>query len=123
MTTSQTGYEFSRTGFELSEGLLKARGQGLKGTYDFVVTNEGKFLLGKGHYNLSGGANNVKAAGQIQMWEGKVKNINNASGHYQPTAVEARNFGEILKSQGVDVSGASLNIYTPGSKVAEKIKL
>ncbi len=39
--------------------------------------------------------------------------INNVSGHYQPSAVEAKNFPTILSNMGVDVSKAKLKVYEP----------
>jgi hypothetical protein len=50
-------------------------------------------------------------------------NINNSSGHYMPSMEEAKNFGNILKEAGADVSGAKLNLYNTAGKKAETIKL
>lgn len=50
--------------------------------------------------------------------------IDNNSGHYKPNAEETKNFGEILKSAGVDVSGAKLNtLNSSGEKVGASIIL
>lgn len=67
-TTPQKGFrdsgeEYRMKGYDLVDGKLTARGQGLKGTFDFVVTNEGRLIIGKGHYNISGEASSVQAAG------------------------------------------------------------
>ena len=78
-------------------------------------------MIGQGHYNLSGEALSVKAAGQMRIVKGQVLDINNSSGHYQPTVSEASGFRDILKSLGVDVSKAKLNIYNKeGTKVETK---
>lgn len=96
-------------GFNLVNGeLLGGGGKGMTGTYDFIVNNEGRLLLGTGHYYLSKGASTVQAAGTLQMWNGKVKTITAASGHYQPTQAEANNFKTILENIGVNVSSAKL---------------
>lgn len=93
------------------------------GTFDFVVTNEGKLIIGNKHYSLSGGAETVQAAGQIRLYKGKVMDINNGSGHYLPNVNEASKFGTILKEAGVDVSGANLNIYGADGKKLVGLKL
>jgi RHS repeat-associated protein len=124
-TAPQVGGDFGSLGFRLSEnGNINLTSRAFtNGTFDFVVTNEGKLVVGNGHYNLSGGASSVKAAGQIQLYKGKVMNINNSSGHYMPSIEEAKNFGNILKEAGANVSGAKLNLYDAAGKKAETIKL
>ncbi len=107
--SATTGKEFRGVGFNLVNGkLLGGGGKGMTGTYDFIVNNEGRLLLGTGHYYLSKGASTVQAAGTLQMWNGKVKTITAASGHYQPTQAEANNFKTILENIGVNVSSAKL---------------
>lgn len=105
---SSQGKEFRGTGYKLENGQFHARGKGMSGTYDFVITKDGRLLLGHGHYFLSKEAPTVQAAGTIKMYNGKVKEITNNSGHYQPSAAETGNFQSILTNAGVDVSGAKV---------------
>ena len=112
-TDSQTGFsqqskEFRGAGYNLVGGQFQARGKGMSGAYDFVVTQDGKLLLGHGHYYISKEAPTVQAAGVLEMYNGKVKTISNNSGHYQPSAQETNNFKSILTDLGVDVSGAKV---------------
>jgi RHS repeat-associated protein len=118
----QSGENFGSVGYSLENGKVNlSRRSTTNGTFDFVVTNEGKLVIGQGHYNLSGEALSVKAAGQMRIVKGQVLDINNSSGHYQPTVSEASGFRDILKSLGVDVSKAKLNIYNKeGTKVETK---
>ena len=124
-TTPQIGGEFGSKAYTMSvNGRINLTGRAVtNGTFDFVVTNDGKLIVGTGHYNLSGGAGSVKAAGQIQLYKGKIMNINNSSGHYQPSVEQARTFGDVLMQTGADVKRASLNIYSEAGKTVEKIKL
>jgi len=122
--TPQIGEGFVSYGANISNGKVNISSRAVtSGTFDFVVTNEGKLMIGTGHYHLSKGAESVQAAGQLSIYKGKVTNINNSSGHYQPSVDEAKQFGNILKETGVDVSGSSLNIYNPSGVKVEKIKL
>ena len=81
------------------------------GRYDFVVTAEGKLIVGTGHYNLSGGASKVQAAGQIKIVNGNVREITNSSGHYKPTVQQGQEAVGILKSAGVNTSGTRVSLY------------
>jgi hypothetical protein len=64
----------------------------LRGTYPYVVTEDGELLVGKwgwsrepiGHIDLAGGAP-VTAAGEAFFLDGTVRSFNNLSGHYRPT--------------------------------------
>lgn len=80
------------------------------GNFDFIVTEKGDVLLGRKHSFMSGGSD-VQAAGILKMRNGKIVNIDNNSGHYTPNLEEAKNFKEILKKNGVDVSNAHLKVY------------
>jgi len=76
----------------------------------------GARIIGRGHDNLSNNANTVQAAGQIKLFNGQIKAINNNSGHYLPTPSETANFGQVFKNAGVNVSGVKLQTYTSGSR-------
>ncbi|MDQ8142980.1 hypothetical protein [Chryseobacterium sp. CFS15] len=94
---------------EVENGLLKIDGQIIPkyGSVDFVVTTEGKLLLGKKHHFL-GNAQDVLAAGTLKIVKGKVLNISNFSGHYAPSIDEATQFPEIFKTLGIDLEKAYL---------------
>ena len=51
---------------------------------NFVITKENKLMLGKGHYNLSGHADEVISAGSMDVYSGKITKLSNGSGHYRP---------------------------------------
>jgi RHS repeat-associated protein len=86
------------------------------GEFDFIVTEKGDVLLGRKHSFMSGGAD-VQAAGTLKLRDGKVVNVDNNSGHYQPNALETSQFKEILSKNGVDVSKAHFKTYDSNGKV------
>jgi hypothetical protein len=75
----------------------KIRSQKISGEYNYVVTKEGKLIIGRkggfpggGHIDLAQGKP-VRSAGQVRFVNGNIKYINNKSGHYQPRGVSAKN--------------------------------
>jgi hypothetical protein len=122
--TPQNGPEFGSQSYTLSNGNINLNNRAVtNGTFDFVVTNEGQLIIGRGHFSLSNGAETVRAAGQLSLYKGKVTNINNGSGHYQPSIEQAKEFGNVLKDAGVNVSGAKLNLYDKGGTKVETVRL
>lgn len=122
--TPQRGGDFGSQCYTLSNGRIDLNSRAVtNGTFDFVVTNDGKLVIGSGHYNLSNEAESVRAAGQISIFKGKVTNINNSSGHYKPSIEQAESYGNILKDAGVDISKSNLNLYDKAGKKVETIKL
>ncbi|KMQ67369.1 hypothetical protein ACM39_13065 [Chryseobacterium sp. FH2] len=112
-TAPQAGEAFQSLGVSVSDGNISVGGRSVaNGRFDFVVTESGELKVGSGHYYLSGGANEVQAAGQLRLYKGQVMEINNASGHYQPSVIEAKSFPSILSNMGIDVSKAKLKAYT-----------
>ena len=77
---------------------------------DFIITEDNCLLIGKRHATLSKGKD-VKAAGNLTIKRGKIRRIDNLSGHFRPTVEEGLKFPELLKKQGFDVSGANLRLY------------
>lgn len=73
------------------------------GFFDFVVTKEGRMLLGRSHSFLSQGED-VFAAGVMKVRNGAIVGVNNASGHYMPNISVSRSFPNIFKSLGIDIS-------------------
>ncbi len=78
----------------------------ISGNYNYVVLEDGRLVLGKtAHTSLTGGSP-VQAAGEIQLHNGNVKWIDNASGHYQPTGPDVGRVAEsALGSAGLNTSG------------------
>ncbi len=78
---------------------------------DFVVDSEGKLILGKKHHTLGNGQD-VLGAGQLKLdGQGRIRRIDNLSGHYQPTVNEALNYPELFKQNGLNVKNAWLELY------------
>ena len=122
--TPQSGPNFVNHSIKIEKGLISIEGRAVtNGTFDFVITNEGTLKLGTGHYNLSNGAQTVKAAGQIKVYKGKITTINNSSGHYKPSISEAESFGSSLKDKGLDVSGAKVKLYNGEGVLQKTVKI
>ncbi|MFT4015810.1 MAG: hypothetical protein QM668_02505 [Agriterribacter sp.] len=117
--------EGGSVGYSLENGKINLSNRSVtNGTFDFVVTDEGNLVIGSKHFALSGGAESVQAAGTLKIYKGKVMSIDNNSGHYKPNTNETKNFGQILKNAGVDVSGAKLNtLNSKGEKVGASVIL
>jgi len=82
-----------------SEGVYQMPGGSVPppGSYDFVV-QDGRLLVGRGHYALSGGRP-VEYAGEITFSEtGTLTSWSNASGHFRPSAGFAGNANLPLQS-------------------------
>jgi hypothetical protein len=76
--------------------------------FDFIVDSNGKLIIGDKHHTL-GNRQDVKAAGQIRLnGKGQVRQIDNLSGHYQPTVAETANYPVILQGTGLNVKGATI---------------
>ncbi|HXF28880.1 MAG TPA: hypothetical protein VN457_03450, partial [Chlamydiales bacterium] len=83
--------------------------------YIFVISPENKVYIGiyeKGvmqHSSfLSGGA--VQSAGLLVMKNGKIAEITNKSGHYQPTPQMISNALMVFKAQGIKIDGIIVNL-------------
>ena len=79
-------------------------------TSNFVITRDNRLIIGKKHTTLSN-SEDVLAAGNIVFKGGKVRMIDNLSGHFRPTIEESLVIPKLLKNQGFDVSGANLKLY------------
>lgn len=79
---------------------------GYNGTLNYVVTGKGQLVLGRsGHIDLSRGAD-VLAAGEAYFVNGRVRAIDNASGHYRPSGSSAQSAAEAAFSgAGFDAAG------------------
>lgn len=72
--------------FVIEDDLIKVNGKPFTGAKDFIITENGALMLGNGHYHLSGNAKTVKGAGEVNIVNGKIQDVTNNSGHYQPTS-------------------------------------
>lgn len=111
--SSQNGWGYNTT---IANGKISAQtvkgGVNTTGRYDFVITNEGELVIGRGHTALSQGAETVQAAGELKIVNGKVREITNSSGHYKPTVAQGQKSVELLEKAGVNTSGTKVSLYT-----------
>lgn len=79
-------------------------------SYNFIIDMQGNIKIGEKHAFL---ANNesVQAAGSITIKGGKIRSVNNLSGHYKPTLEEAMQFKEVFQKAGLKTDGALQQIY------------
>ncbi len=78
---------------------------------DFVITTDKKLIIGKKHHFL-GNRKDVLAAGMMKITgSGKIRRIDNLSGHYAPTVEEAMQFPKLLREMGFDLKGATFEAY------------
>lgn len=76
-----------------------------KGYYDFVITMEGEFKIGGGHYYLSKHSQYVKGAGQMEInAQGKISLIDPYSGHYKPSYEENKIIRELFRELGLFIN-------------------
>jgi hypothetical protein len=110
-TRQRYGESFSTT---VSDGKINVSEMtSTTATFDYVVTADGKLIIGSGHEYMSGGASTVQAAGTITINDGNVVGVSNYSGHYQPNAQEAANKINVLKNMGIDLTKAKITTYQP----------
>ncbi|MFI9388576.1 RHS repeat-associated core domain-containing protein [Kutzneria sp. NPDC052558] len=77
------------------------------GNYQYVVLTDGTLLLGKGdgHIALTKGAD-VSAAGEVRIKSGRIREINNLSGHYKPYGSNAEASAvDAFNKAGFDATG------------------
>jgi hypothetical protein len=79
-----------------SQGIPTSKLGNMTGRFNYVVLEDGTLLVAKqsyGHIDLANGAR-VQAAGEVQIVNGQVRAINNASGHYKPSGQSAQTAAE-----------------------------
>ena len=70
--------------------------------YDYIVMSDGTLIIGISHYNLSNKSEVVKSAGELMINEnGKIKYLNNNSGHYKPSTQHLQKFVKILSDNNL----------------------
>lgn len=95
--------------YTIEDGTIK----GLNGqrNVDFVIDSEGNLNIGSKHHYL-GNAEDVKAVGQLKLdGQGRIRRIDNLSGHYRPTVDEAMNYPELFKQNGLNIKNSWLELY------------
>ena len=70
---------------------------------DYIINNDGEFLIGVGHYKLNKKGESLISAGRV-MIDGKITYIDNDSGHYNPDFNHTKKIAEFLRSQNVTSS-------------------
>nr|WP_260393513.1 fibronectin type III domain-containing protein [Riemerella anatipestifer] len=88
--------------------------------WDYIIKTDGQILVGRKHSWLSQGED-VLAAGEIKYNNGKLVEISNASGHYEPTVSEALNFLRIFRQAGVNVDDATLTILDKNGNIYKQV--
>jgi hypothetical protein len=75
---------------------------------DFVITADGRLVLGNKHTALAN-RQGVLSAGQLKIdGSGRIRRIDNLSGHYRPTVNEGYMTPYLLREMGLDLKGARL---------------
>ncbi|MES2076269.1 MAG: DUF4150 domain-containing protein [Pseudomonadota bacterium] len=78
----------------------------MSGNLNYVVLEDGRLVVGKSPHTSLSNNTSVQAAGEIQLHNGKVKWLDNASGHYQPTGQHIQNTAEsAFGNLGLDAAG------------------
>lgn len=78
---------------------------------DFVITQDGDFIIGNKHHFLGQGQD-VLAAGQLKInGQGQIKRIDNLSGHYRPTVSEAMKYPQLFEEMGFDLKKTWIELY------------
>ena len=78
---------------------------------DFVITQDGDFIIGNKHHFLGQGQD-VLAAGQMKInGQGQIKRIDNLSGHYRPTVSEAMKYPQLFEEMGFDLKKTWIELY------------
>lgn len=95
--------------YTIEDGMFK----GLNGQrdVDFVIDSSGELKIGSKHHYL-GNAEDVQAAGQLKLdGQGRVRRIDNLSGHYRPTVNESMNYPELFRQNGLNIKNSWLELY------------
>lgn len=78
---------------------------------DFVITIDGRLILGAKHATLAKNAD-VLAAGTLKLsGRGDIRQIDNLSGHYRPSVEEALHAPELLNRLGFSTLNATIKFY------------
>jgi|LSQX01.3.fsa_nt_gb hypothetical protein len=121
------GEPLAKDGKVLNYTIENGKIKGINGQreVDFIIDSKGNLVIGKKHTTLANGAD-IQAAGQLKLnGQGNIRGINNLSGHYRPTSVEAANYPELLNNNGLSANGATMELYdfiTDADGMVTKVK-
>jgi hypothetical protein len=91
---------------QVVEGRVSLGGRQVPRRVDFVVTQDNRLIIGSKHTTLANGED-VLAAGQLKIdGSGRIRSIDNGSGHYRPTVKESLRFPDLLRAKGLNLTGA-----------------
>lgn len=92
----------------------------MSGNLNCVVLEDGSLVVGKSPHTSLTNNNSVQAAGEIQLYNGKVKWLDNASGHYQPTGPHIQGIAEsAFGNLGMDAAGKfQFKVWQPDPSLA-----
>ena len=65
--------------------------------YDFIISNEGDLLIGKGHYKLNKKCKTLIFAGTLIIENGEIYSLDGDSGHYIPSDEEVNQIRILFK--------------------------
>ena len=85
------------------------------GNYQYVVLEDGTLRIGKGdgHIALTRGGN-VLAAGEVRVKSGRITEVNNLSGHYEPYGSNAEAAAvRAFNGAGLDATGKYVEYKFP----------
>lgn len=87
-------------------------------TFNYTVLEDGSLVVGRSaHTSLTGGAS-VQAAGEVKIVHGQIKWIDNASGHYQPSAKTGSIAERAFENIGLKANGTFVpKIWVPNPKL------
>jgi filamentous hemagglutinin len=87
----------------------------MSGNLNYVVLEDGSLVVGKSPHTSLTNNTSVQAAGEIQLYNGKVKWLDNASGHYQPIGAPIQGIAESAFNKiGLDATGKfQYKVWTP----------
>ena len=68
--------------------------------YDYIINNEYKMFIGKGHYKLNKKVKTLVSAGRLKI-DKKIVYIDNDSGHYNPSKKHLEDVIEYFRSIGI----------------------
>jgi hypothetical protein len=99
--------------FDTSSGVSAHSGGG---SAIFIMDGAGNFFasnthaVGEFHHSSLASGNPVAAAGELRVEKGVLKGMTDKSGHYRPTTDMTDQAIEVLKSNGIDLSGVTKTV-------------
>lgn len=91
----------AKQAFEIVDQVFKINGKNANGAFDYVILKTGEMRIGAGHYHLSDMADEILAAGKIDLKDGKIDFLINDSGHYRPSGSDLANYANTFTKEGL----------------------